>query len=213
MSAELPPIFAECCDQHARRYDLSKPFVRTGRIYATDGRILILYTGSPIELPDEPGRKVPLVESLPDEAANVARSPFPLPECDGPIACIWCKGTGVNATGGLHCDDCGEFFAITRHGKPVEIDCHRCDGIGHTIRTDPILIRESPPYYLQANYVHLLRKHGVTEVMVPNVIPKMGKAGNGEAIETCTFTGDGFEGWLMPMDSERAAMDLERRRS
>ncbi len=37
----LPKLFYDACDEDSVRFDLSKPFVRDGFVWATDGRIMV----------------------------------------------------------------------------------------------------------------------------------------------------------------------------
>lgn len=39
MITEIPPLFAACCDSDTIRYDLGRPFVADGYLWATDARI------------------------------------------------------------------------------------------------------------------------------------------------------------------------------
>lgn len=198
--SELHPIFAECCDPNYKRYDISRPFVRGEWICATDGRILVRCPRAGIEWPDEPDRKVPKAESIFDD---ISRTAFPLPECEGPKPCPECKGTGVNASGEIVCEESGIIFPILRHGKPVEIDCEVCDGEGSGFNFDgpirSLLVRDTPRYYLGENYAWLLRKHGVGEIHVPD----------STRYTALYFVGDGFDGWLMPHNTERVEAELQ----
>lgn len=88
----MHPIFRDCVAREPGRYSLTEPFVISGYIYATDGRICVRQK---TDLPDttrEDGREYPPVGGL--SWASLAGEPAPLPSIpDKPVwkVCICCE--------------------------------------------------------------------------------------------------------------------------
>ena len=197
-----PKILFEACGESGR-YDLSKPYRWGDAAYATDGRIMVRSAITDgIELPGE--RKVPDPNRI-EDGQGCDRVVRDLPEAEATKFCNRCSGTGKSDS--YECENCGETQRITINGVRVEIDCLSCDGNGTTPNLDPVMVSDLPRVYVQARYVALLRRHGVRLVNVP-AIPQRGTKNTGGLREAITFSGDGFDGWLMPMVTELVEKDL-----
>ena len=119
------------CAKTARRYDMTKPFVQSGKLFATDGRICIrLPTHLDDTLSDE--IKLPPADSL-----EWWRKYSAWPKVEGPARlfkgegyCLACKGSGwadaeeCEPCEGYGCNECrgnGEVGTVqcsVCHGKP-----------------------------------------------------------------------------------------------
>lgn len=156
MKHPLHPIFfdiCKSCDGVESRYDLTRPFVQRGYIFATDGRIAVMSKIDNIEYP-------PLSAKGPDDLfsrfATQDRCLCQLPatklvvcsECFDGCECCWWAGEAVS-----------EHVVI--HGIKIN-----------------------------AAYLTLLKKHGVTEVYV----------GENDSVPI-RFQLHGVEGLLSPMVS------------
>lgn len=139
---QLHPIFRECCmpeDQDWPRYDMHRPFVLNGYVYATDGRIVVR-----TEMPDTPDTehiKVAPVESQPWTPDLYESQALPHVEISGPIpqpTCDQCEGVGV------------------WEGFP----CPNCDGEGRY--ENPRRIEYRPSLRLNEKYVRIIQKYGGT---------------------------------------------------
>jgi hypothetical protein len=193
----LPAIFAECCAKESTRYSFGRPWGMDGKVYAIDGRILVMCDGVAEPLENAPPAK------------NVFRplheygAPVPLPqweaqyepcdECDGSGGskeqCKECDGHGV-----YECPTC-ERDGYTCHGcwgkkyvdSPAGTVCAECTGTGKVIKQIAIQVGSS---YINSRYAAILKRHGVTHVRINLAKPKDA---------AIYFEGQGFVGLVMPM--------------
>lgn len=133
------------CADISTKYACANPFSRGGKMYATDGRILV---GVPTSEPDSNGEFI-----SPDDIAHVMFpiehwKPWPRDEniVRGNGECPDCNGYG-----GKKCEQCGGFGAGECPTCHQDIDCAECFGNGYTItcrtckgkkRLDDIPIRQ-----------------------------------------------------------------------
>lgn len=204
----LHPIFADCCASDSRKYDLSEPFAFDGWAIATDGKILVRCPQEGTGLTFLPGRKVPNPYPIFEAAEGVEYEKITLPPASEHVECGTCKGTGKIGQGKFCCQNCSYEYVLTLDGNPIAYDCLDCDGSGRIPNSSPVKIWEEPAYYLMARYVGLLLRHGITEISVPTREDKPRKMNDPKF--ACRFFGDGFDGWLMPMDTRVVERDLER---
>lgn len=201
----IPAIVREACrETKSHRYDLSTPFPWGDWIYGTDGKIMVrcpIRCDLDLKLAD--GRKVPDPTRV--FVPGAERITVALPEADETKLCHWCNGTGI--TDRYQCDDCGNSQRVMVKGKAITFDCPDCDGKGKVPNHEPVRVSDSPRYYLAACYIALLRRHGVRYIGVPVATPS-GKMDDPAACST--FSGLGFEGWLMPLDAKRIEEDMAR---
>jgi len=184
----LHPILLECCGEKTS-YDLTRPFRWGHWAFATDGRIMVRQANAAELVPLEKGRKVPDPDRIMvDHACPTIR--VLIPQVAETIQCNTCTGTGSNMRGELVCEECGAVYRITLEGEPLSLP-----------NCEPVRVAESPNVYFQARYLGLLHRYGVREIMIPNDLKF-----------PATFTGDGFEGWLMAMDTKGVEKDWQESR-
>lgn len=198
----LHPIFKDCCaDRKSHRYDLTAPFVAGDYIVATDGPIMVRCPRGDTVLDVDPERWLPdprgIWEAVSKRGETVSVT---LPDVPGEAPCDVCKGTGIVDTGILLACD-GIEYQIHQHGKPIWYDCLECEG-AKEIRSDEAVLVHKSGYHLRAYYIAVLRRHGVMSVEIPLKRPKSWH----DNLNACSFVGDGFEGWLMPIVPERTSI-------
>lgn len=203
----IPQIIFDVCREGAtKRYDLSTPYPWGDWIYGTNGHIMVRCPiGCDLDLKLADGRKVPDPLRI-SSGQDVERIAVELPEANETKPCEWCNATGK--TDRYQCDNCGDTQQVMVGGKPIQFDCPDCDGKGNVPNDEVVRVLDLPRCYLMARYVGLLRRHGVRYVSVP-AVPLEGKS-VGELREAITFSGDGFEGWLMPQDTKLVEQDMAR---
>lgn len=198
-------ILQECVDlnwYNGKEYDLRTPWPHGEHIYATDGRIMARCPLDGNATPLADGRKVVDVTQITQHEGVPLRA-VPLPDAVEHKPCAECGGSGLIVSGQCQCG-CGQ--PIMRNGQPVAYDCDQCRGKGAETNDAPVLVAESPRIYLAAHFVGLLRRHGVGEVMVPTIPSK----GMTKPAAACRFHGDGFDGWVMPMDTKGVEKDIRK---
>lgn len=169
----LDPLLAECTDDQDGRYTLTKPWIRNGFVYATDGRILVRQATKQADTTDDkpPGG----AEHMFDESKPRGKS-IPLPdigmELGDRLVCEKCKGKNSSKT----CSECngeGSHVCPTcSHAKPCracegEGDkyCSACGGEGMLARKrTSVKLRPRHTIGLADYYVWLLRRHGIDAV-------------------------------------------------
>jgi len=191
----LHTIFFEVCGERSDRYDLSQPYAWGGFMYATNGHIMVRCKRVDFGT-DFCNGKVPDPSKITGDD-GVPRRLLPIPECNESKPCDACDGSGLITSGLLECE-CGECFQIKLNGQNLAYDCLECAAKGSQPNDEAILVAESPKIYFQARYLALIRRHGVREFNVPFKYP-----------DIATFSGDGFEGWLMPMDTKQVERELQ----
>lgn len=193
---KLPNIFYDACGIGGVEW-MCKPFGKDGKVYSTDGRIMVRCNGD-----------APLAEKAPADIANLFlpegsySDPVEIPATDhGTVPCYECRGTGLAGTvcpgcdgeGVIDCPECGH-----------EAECKRCDGQGKifvgndpcpecngTKRTvDSLAAVDLGSVKIRFKYADMLRRAGVTHVR-PNKDSPSNRA--------MYFSGDGFDGILMPV--------------
>lgn len=175
---ELHPIFADCCHEpYNGRFDIGKPFVVDGMIYATDGRIAVRgpipTTLPPLSIAHPNPRNLPWDVAVIPEPINLPDIPVQM------VTCGDCEGTG--------------------RPSDYELDsgvCEWCDGMKVVEKAQVLHVRGKPG--IAGRYVRLLRKHGA-QVLVP-VKKKKGR----DVPNPFKFAipDTGIEGLLMPMHIE-----------
>ncbi len=183
----IPEILKEVCSETEERYDLSTPYPLGSYVYGTDGKIMVRCPRTDFETVEDPDRKFPDPERVIRLVDGSDGIRVPLPEAVESVPCDECAGSGL--TDRLTCEYCENVFDIRFRGKPVLVDCPECDGLGTVPNTAAVKVCDAPRVYLMARYVALLRRHGVESAEVRDGKP-------------ATFSGPGFEGWLMPMNTE-----------
>lgn len=118
---------AWCGDSN--RFDLSKPFVLRGFLYATDGRRIIrIPSGEPDTVTD---KRFPLAYEIFSPMPSNASLYQPWPEANYSECereCLECKGKGrINTHPCTYCEGEGEVECETCHH---ETECVHCDGTG-----------------------------------------------------------------------------------
>lgn len=117
------------CDPESR-YAIGKPFVRSGVLYATDGRVLICLPadGEPDSVSE---RRFPDMASAMNDWRDVPSDWKPWPEplyVERLIACQTCNNTG--AAHHRECSRCSGEGEIACHECDNDYDCPDCDGEG-----------------------------------------------------------------------------------
>jgi len=172
---DIHPIFYESCGDDTGRHSISKPWVRDGVRYATDGRILVWQKCNE---PDTPGINPPnaalLIRDLVGKGKHESE-PVAIPEFDFPPLmemCDNCNGRGL-------CDKCD---CETEH------ECGECEGAGEVCRS-LVPIQLADKYWVMDLYLERLRRHGATVYL-----PK-------RKARAAYFTVEcGIEGLVMPVD-------------
>jgi hypothetical protein len=207
----VPPIFAACVSTTSRRYALSAPFLRDGRLYATDGMIAVW-------MPWDGPWEHTAMGRIPDVSIlfqGIREASIPLPSVDNE-ACEGCGGSRAvverkcpNCAGGSrnvvsfcdcpHCTGAHSCSTCDGAGTLAARRCLECDGTGVDDHRVPVLI--APDYWLARGYAALLRRFGVYRVHLP-------AKGSGLA---CGFRLGDIEGRLMPINSSKDGDKLEDR--
>lgn len=202
----LNPIFRDCCDPEAVRYDLSSPFVVGEHVYATDGRIIVRSPATPeivaafTAVPPGDGKRLK-DPALVYGPSDFQPAPLVLPDPNTFPACDRCGGKGLVAS--YECGECwGRGIAECNMGHEHDCDecggkgwlpggkCEACDGYGRGGGSNKSV--EVGDYLISHSFCLLLHKHGATLYAV-NGRPKDG-------FPPLKFTVDlGVEGRLMPM--------------
>lgn len=198
----LPAIFSDACGTITKRFDLKTPFPWGDHVYATDGHIMVRCPNDG-GLTLEDGRKVP-DPTRAFACGHVERITVPLPDAVETIPCVWCRRTG--SVTGYQCENCGETQEVMHRGKAVEFDCPDCDGKGVIANPEAVMVSDSPRLYLAARFIGMLGRHGIEAVDIP-ANPTLSRRAQGDGREAVTFSGDGFEGWLMPLDTDCVERD------
>jgi hypothetical protein len=120
--------FQRFCDPGATRYDLSEPFIQSGRLFATNGHIAI---STPCDEPETQSK--PTMSHVMDyETATTKQWKHIETKCDT------CNSTGYVTTDGVcdeckgsgDCDECGGSGRVDCCECGQEADCDECDGTG-----------------------------------------------------------------------------------
>lgn len=165
MNAALPEInWSDWCEPLSSRYDLSKPFVHDGVMYATDRRkaIRVQCPGEPDTPPHETKKRPNVGEIFPDFSIYSEWQDFPpetaivseigdCPDCDGYgftefKDCPDCDGTGED-----ECFECGNVETCEEcdgEGEIGSVKCTRCDK-GKCLREDHVMFG---PIKIQAKF-------------------------------------------------------------
>jgi hypothetical protein len=180
----LHPIFADSVMDHGS-LALDRPFVLGGFVVATDGRLLVRtpVTAPGLELTkywQVPGLKYPkgIEEGL---AAQGPHDDEPTPIPGGIVShvtCPTCGGTGI---------------AVDYWESPWE--CEDCDGEKRIPNVERVRVGR---FDFSAFYLAVLALHGVTGLRLSKNPPRR-KGDKGFCLGVAWFTGDGFDGVLVPM--------------
>ncbi len=174
--SELHPIFKDCADVPdgplSFRYDMTKPFIHEGRIYATDARIIV-------RGPVPEYENIPTVSEKPPRDCHTMPQWNPANYSESPVAelpdvpaimetCSYCKGKGkdpycieCNGRGDTECSECGhETKCKPCDGRGYIVgECASCDGTGSTEYPQYVKIG-AVRHCVAGKYLRILRKHG-----------------------------------------------------
>lgn len=176
--------WADWCDSEPSRYDICRPFVKLGVMYATDTlkAIRIPCPGEP-DTPPHEDRKRPNVDEVFCEPSSEWQTPPPesaivsaegeCPDCEGTgfserKECLECAGAGE-----IECDSCGHVDLCEEcdgDGMIGITKCVACGGRRKRMRQDYVMFGETR---IQAKFYHQVMK-------LPN--PMWSKAKGMEAI-------------------------------
>jgi hypothetical protein len=143
--ALLHPIFRECVDPEAVRYDLSLPRPIGEHVYATDGTIAVRIKATPEILaaipPLDSSKRFPQSVPMVFDGEWMAE-PAPLPDLSAAPVCSTCKGkrhlkkwrcSECDGEGETICDCCGQDTVCREcngKGSSPGGPCPDCAGIG-----------------------------------------------------------------------------------
>lgn len=169
----LDSLFADCTGDEDGHYTLTKPWIRNGFVYATDGKIVVRQA---VKQSDTTGDKPPGDVDREFDASTPTGQSIPLPdigmELGDRLVCEKCKGKNPSKT----CSECngkGKHVCPTcSHAKPCracegegEKYCSACDGEGMIARPRrSVKLRPTHTIGLADYYVWLLRRHGIDAV-------------------------------------------------
>lgn len=169
----LDPIFADCLGEEGQSpYPLSKPWIRDGFAYATNGCILVR---QPTRRRTGSSAKVPDAWHLFDDSKPFD-DPIPLPdiglELGNVIVCGTCKGEkpkpckNCKTSGDCACPQCGIIHGCGEcDGHGQEKLCSECGGEGTLEREgQAFALTPGADFGLADRYIWLLRRHGINEV-------------------------------------------------
>lgn len=141
---EIPKLLQECCDYENFRYDLRRPFVEEGFVWATDGKILARQPAADFDS-----------EFLRDLMENRGKLPKATPVWDAyDDSGIWDdlpKGVSIP------CETCN---GVER------VECFDCHGARRELIEGPCVVGVAQ---LMPHYVSVLLEHGIRSVKVTGV--------------------------------------------
>lgn len=192
-----------CAAEPGIRYDMTKPFIQAGKLYATDAAICVRM---PTQWDDEPQSEIrlPPVERIPwrfHSWPKVERATV-LNAMDW---CATCEGAGY-----LAFRECSECYG-TGEGEDGWNECHLCNGAGK-VGTTKCTTCHGTPYIPQPCLVHV-QANGVDAFFARKYWDKIQAIGGVEVVvresvptdlsspyELLGFRFDGGEGLLMGLD-------------
>lgn len=179
----LDPIFADCTGDEDGRYTLTKPWVRKGVVYATNGSIVVRQSTSWDDTTDYPSpNDAPQLFDGSKPTGKAIALPDIGPELGDGLVCEKCKATDSTKM----CSECkGEGVHICptcEHEKPCRAcegegkqRCCGCDGEGTIERTRrSVKLRPKDKIGLADFYVWLLRRHEIRTVRMAGTADGIG---------------------------------------